>query len=799
MACTTDICGEFSDPSENEKGQCTPRRLKSSCDVPLLYTNVDQTVELPCPEGTVGETISVTVSAGTINNPFSVAAANAAALAQAEAEAAVLRAASPCLYENTEQSCEDVCPEGTEGETISVTIPAGSFSSAVSQEAADAAALAEACAEVADLRAASPCVEPEEPELPEPGSLWGWGLNSQHYLGTGDDTARSMPSLIDEDDPDVHWSVLSTGRFFGGGIKSDGTLWMWGQNQNGNMGNGQISVFPSVAYDHYKAIQVGSSTEWRSLSVSTFTCLALKADGTLWAWGYTGDGALGFATSPANILEPTQVGTDDDWVKISAGRQHSLALKADGSLWGSGSAANNQLGPNGSGTELDFGCQVPGTWSDMSAGNDGSYGVQTDGTLWVIGVLGTPLTQIETDSDWESVKGPGLLTNIAARKQDGTIWTMGGNNLGQCGLGHTTPVAVMTQVGVDTWTDYSVSLLSHVLAVKSDGTLWGWGGDGNSQLGQASPTTSRSSPIQIGPDEFWVICSAGYGFSHATRSVLTEPPPPTGISGVALGGNVTITGGYHIHTFGGLEAFTSGDNFQVVDGAGVSFDILVVGGGGGGGGRGGGGGGAFAKLTGQSLSDGDYPVTIGQRGLAGGGTESPGINGGPSSFNGTTCAGGGGGGAGPTDDSANVGKDGASGGGGGSNNSGGAGGPSGGAASAGNIGGDGVHGPSSSGGGGGGTGGAGTNGSFGDGGDGGDGTSDSITGTATVYCIGAGGAGGTSNGNGGNGIGFGVFRGANADTIQGEFGKTPGSGGGAGFIGGQGAAGVVIIRYLSPP
>jgi hypothetical protein len=163
VPCTNDICGEFADPSENEKGQCTPRRLKSTCDVPIAYTNdTDQTVTIPCPEGTVGEAVSATVSSGEINNPFSVAAATAAALAQATAEATALRAATTCLYPNGEQSCSEPCPTGLTGATITVTIPAGTdeFNSSTLAEA-NAAALAEACAQAAALRALTPCQEVE--------------------------------------------------------------------------------------------------------------------------------------------------------------------------------------------------------------------------------------------------------------------------------------------------------------------------------------------------------------------------------------------------------------------------------------------------------------------------------------------------------------------------------------------------------------------------------------------------------------------------------------------------------------
>lgn len=156
MSCNTNICGEWEDEQDDPTGQCSSRRLKRSCDAPLLYTNVAQTATDTCPEGTVGDVISVTIEAGTINNPFSVAAANAEALDLAEARVSALRAISPCLYPNTEQVCTETCPDGTVGDPITVTIAAGEYT-AETQEEADALALAAACEQAALLRAETPC------------------------------------------------------------------------------------------------------------------------------------------------------------------------------------------------------------------------------------------------------------------------------------------------------------------------------------------------------------------------------------------------------------------------------------------------------------------------------------------------------------------------------------------------------------------------------------------------------------------------------------------------------------------
>lgn len=133
-------------------------------DESTTRVNTEQTCTNTCPDGTIGDPISVTVEAGSFvgtgeTAEEALAAANAAALASACAQAAELRTHSLCqeVFYNTEQTCEDVCPDGTSGETISVTIEAGEFSSEEDQETADALAMAEACAQAAALRADSPC------------------------------------------------------------------------------------------------------------------------------------------------------------------------------------------------------------------------------------------------------------------------------------------------------------------------------------------------------------------------------------------------------------------------------------------------------------------------------------------------------------------------------------------------------------------------------------------------------------------------------------------------------------------
>jgi hypothetical protein len=120
-------------------------------------------------------------------------------------------------------------------------------------------------------------------------------------------------------------------------LRADGTLWAWGYNGYGQLGDG------TTTQRHYSPVQVGSDTDWTVISAGGYYSLGIKADGTLWAWGNNGYGKLGDGTT-TNRNAPIQVGTDDDWTNISAGAYHSQVIKADGTLWAWGYNYYGQLG-----------------------------------------------------------------------------------------------------------------------------------------------------------------------------------------------------------------------------------------------------------------------------------------------------------------------------------------------------------------------------------------------------------------------------------------------------------------------
>jgi len=129
----------------------------------------------------------------------------------------------------------------------------------------------------------------------------------------------------------------------------NGKLFASGSNNYGQLGLGTTSA------KEISPIQVGTDENWVSVSGGENFSLAIKADGTLWAWGYNNRGQLGISTT-TNADTPTQIGTDDNWISIAAGIRHSLAIKADGTLWAWG---YNYFGQLGNGTTSGFTASFP--------------------------------------------------------------------------------------------------------------------------------------------------------------------------------------------------------------------------------------------------------------------------------------------------------------------------------------------------------------------------------------------------------------------------------------------------------
>jgi alpha-tubulin suppressor-like RCC1 family protein len=312
---------------------------------------------------------------------------------------------------------------------------------------------------------------------------------STSSLTTTSNQATLVGTLQDD------FAVVSAGAYHTIAIKTNGTLWGWGLNDDGcSYGCGQVGLGQGVL-EAFVPTQVGTDTNWQGVSAGETESYAIKTDGTLWSWGWNGSGQLGLGDKVDRNV-PTQVGLGTDWSSVSGGDGYStFAIKTDGTLWSWGWNAYGQLGL-GDKVERITPTQV-GTdthWREVSGNYRATLGLKTDGTLWAWGLnddgcsygcgqagLGQGVvealvpTQIGTDTDWKSIFPSGDSGISAAIKNDGTLWVWGWNDYGGLGLGDTTPRYVPTQLG--SGTDWQI-ISSHnyqTLGTKTDGTLWAWG------------------------------------------------------------------------------------------------------------------------------------------------------------------------------------------------------------------------------------------------------------------------------------------------------------------------------------
>jgi hypothetical protein len=279
--------------------------------------------------------------------------------------------------------------------------------------------------------------------LKNDGTLWAWGNNSYVDLGNSNNTIDDLkvPTQIGTAND---WKTITRGVFHTFGIKNNGALWIWGNNWGSQLGLGTLDNIGLPT-------QLGTDINWQSAKGGNLHTLAIKSNGTLWAWGNNNNGQIGNGTTADSPL-PVQIGTETNWQSLECGTSFSLALKTDGTLWGWGLNDQGQLGDGTSGlnnkqiTRKQIGSA--NNWLTISAGQAHVIAIKKDGTLWswgsnIKGQLGDGTTtdkyfptQIGTDNDWANVS-TGEFHSFATKK-NGAIYFWGWNNAGQLGDGSTT-------------------------------------------------------------------------------------------------------------------------------------------------------------------------------------------------------------------------------------------------------------------------------------------------------------------------------------------------------------------------
>lgn len=265
--------------------------------------------------------------------------------------------------------------------------------------------------------------------LTEDGKIYTWGTNLDGVLGDGTTTANFTPTQVGTD---TDWVKVVNTWVNNIALKSDGTLWGWGNNSNCALSATQAAPYPNNFYP--TPIQLSPDNDWVDIAAGAGHTFAIKSNGTLWARGRNNNYVLGVPS--ANCVNTlTQVGTDTDWKKIFTSNMgdFTLALKTDNTLWGWGDNIYGAVG-NGEGVIVQAPVQI-GTdiWEEVAAGSNIAVGIKTDGTLWGWGKGGwvnnvvfpnalSPV-QLGTDSDW--VKVVAGYFGAFALKSDNTLWGWG--------------------------------------------------------------------------------------------------------------------------------------------------------------------------------------------------------------------------------------------------------------------------------------------------------------------------------------------------------------------------------------
>jgi alpha-tubulin suppressor-like RCC1 family protein len=343
--------------------------------------------------------------------------------------------------------------------------------------------------------------------IQSPGTLWSWGYGGFGQLGNNDTSNQSSPIQVFVSATGVWKTIGKTFGSFQIAIQSNGTLWTWGLNSNGQLGlNTTVGVSSPV--------QVGALSTWTQVAGGSINAAAIQSNGTLWMWGSNSYGQLGLNTTRNyNYSSPVQVGALSAWTQVTGGVNFQLALQSPGTLWAWGADGYGQLGL-GNQTNYSSPVQVGAltTWTQISCGYAHSIAVQSNGTLWAWGYGGNGQLGLSDTTNRSSPVQVGALstwTQVAcgyyytiALQSNGTLWAWGANDYGLLGLNTTTNYSSPVQIGaLSTWTQVASGYIA-VAAIQSPGTLWAWGYGGNGQLG-LSDTTNRSSPVQVGTLSTW--------------------------------------------------------------------------------------------------------------------------------------------------------------------------------------------------------------------------------------------------------------------------------------------------------
>ena len=381
------------------------------------------------------------------------------------------------------------------------------------------------------------------------GTLWAWGDNGYGQLGDGTIISKNTPTQIGSAN---NWESVSASGGFTIAIKANGTLWAWGNNAFGQLGDGTTT-------NRTTPTQIGTATNWNSVTVGEGFALAVKDNGTLWSWGYNNYGQLGDGTT-ANRTVPTQVGTATNWQSTAAGAGFSLAIRTNGTLWAWGYNNSGQLG-DGTTTNRITPLQI-GTendWANVAAGYAHSVGLKTNGILYTWGnnangQLGdstttNKLTPTGVYDQVESIEAGWYYT--VGTTTFGNMLICGQNNFGQLGDSTTSDRIWVSATNSTDHLQISAGAF-HTLSLHTDGSLKVCGLNGQGRLGDGTTTDRISLTPLACPTN-----NLGIGDFTETNTVKVYPNPVNDILNISFEQGISSVSIYNLL---GQEVFTKSIN-----------------------------------------------------------------------------------------------------------------------------------------------------------------------------------------------------------------------------------------------
>lgn len=338
------------------------------------------------------------------------------------------------------------------------------------------------------------------------GTVWAWGDNTQGQFGDGITNQSLLPveqsacaGVSSVGGLSLFTTYLSANQQFALAAKSDGTVWAWGDNTYGQLGDG-------TQINRNSPVEAAGVTGATTVSAGGFHSLAVTNNGSVWTWGYNGYGELG-SGNQNNRPTPLPINNFTGAVKVAGGYYYSLVLKSDGTVWGFGYNYDGELG-DGTTTLRTSPVQAIGVTGmiAIAAGQYHSLALRSDGTVWAWGYNGYgQLGNGTTTNEHSAVQVPGLANIVAiaggtnhslALRSDGTVWAWGYGGYGQLGDGSTNTYYNIVSVSGLTDVVAIAAGSNQSLAVRSDGTVWAWGNNADGELGNGN-TTNSSTPVQV--------------------------------------------------------------------------------------------------------------------------------------------------------------------------------------------------------------------------------------------------------------------------------------------------------------